>query len=197
MIHVSRILFGRDRDPRSRKQGSIFICKRSALLCACAEQRKPRAQNGCLYLVEPAVDALFNMTIALGLSAVAQSHDSIGEGSIASDYRASVAERAEIFCRIETECARSAERADRLPAAGRQMSLATVFDDCETLSACKRCERPHVRGLAVQVYREQRSRSTRNGPLCSRWFECQPLCIDVSKDRTRACHDDRHRCVRR
>ena len=142
MIHVSRIHFRRNRDRRAVEQRSILRGERAPLFRARAQLRQPRAQNRRLHLVEPAVDPDFDVTISIGLSAVAQPRDARGERRIARDDRAAVAERAEILRRIETERAGGAERADRLPRARREMRLAAIFDEREPLTAGERREAP-------------------------------------------------------
>ena len=112
------------------------------------------------------------------------------------DDRAAIAERAEILRGVETERARGAEGADRLPRARREMRLAAIFDERESLAAGERREGRHIRGLAVQVHRQQRRRPARDRLLGSSRVQREPLGIDVGKHRASARHDNRDRRVR-
>src|SRR5436190_4961558 len=123
MIHVSRIHFRRNLDGSAGQERSIQGGAYSPLFCTPPKVRKPRAQNGGLHFVEPAVDADFDVTIPVGLSSVAQPSDTRGQRSVAGDDGAAVAQGAEILCGVEAERARGSERADGAASGCGEMRL--------------------------------------------------------------------------
>src|SRR5881394_1242853 len=89
--------------------------------------------------------------IPVRLTAVSPTSDRFGERAIIGDDGAAVAERAEIFCRVETECSRGADCTDWTSVRRRHVCLAAVLDDREVMLRRNPFDRRHVGGLAVEM----------------------------------------------
>ena len=162
------------------------------------EARQPRAQDGRLHLVEPRVDARLLVMVAVGLAAVAQPPDPVGERAIVGDDRAAIAERAEILRRIEAERAGDADRADRPPGGRREVRLAAVFDDRELVRAPRSprsppCRPPARRGAPAG----SRASAAPMAAAIRVGVDRQAHRIDVGEHRPRAGHHDRRARCRR
>ena len=137
------------------------------------ETREPRAQNGGLQLVEPAVHACFGVMIAIDLSSVAKPPQPSRKRRVGGDDGAAVAERAEVLRRIEAERPRHADRANWPAACRRQMRLAAVLDDHQRVPLGEGRQCGHVGRLAVQVHRKERLRAGRHCRQCGSRIERQ------------------------
>ena len=117
MVDVPGVALGDRREPgrQALRDSAAASARRRAVRCG--QPRQPRAQDRRLQLVEPAVDAGLDVVVAVGLPAVAQPPDALGERRVVGDDGAAVAERAEVLRRIEAEGAADAARADRDAAA--------------------------------------------------------------------------------
>ena len=160
VVHVARIALRRARR-QAPPASAVAVARgeRAAPGGPAGEPRQPRAQDGRLHLVEPRIDAGFLMVIAIGLAAVSQPPDPLGERAIVGDDRAAVAERAEILRRIEAERAGDADRADRrgrrpspdAPGSSPRRSPGGARAATRSIAAMSA-------GLAVQMHRQDRAR---------------------------------------
>ena len=153
------------------------------------------AKDGSLHFVEPRIHTKLSVLIAVGLSAVAQPPDAIGDVVPGCRQRPSVAECTEILGRVERVSGDRTEAADGLAVARGQVGLAAILDNREAVTIGDAGDRPHVGGLAVQVDRQDR-----RSPRCHRRrdrcrVDGQPIGIDVRKDRSCAGHHDRQGAV--
>ncbi len=197
MVDVPGVAFRRRVDRAAREPLRGTAPPAPAAVGPAAKARQPRAENRRLQIVEPRVDARLDVMIAVGLAAVAQPLDRVGERAIAGDDGAAVAERAEVLGRVEAERAGDADRADRPSAARREMRLAAVLDDREVVSRGDRFDRGHVGRLAVEVHRQDRARLRTDRGFNLARVDRQPHRIDVGEHRARAGHHDRERGVGR
>ena len=136
------------------------------------------------------------MVIPVGLTAVSRTSDAFGERTVVGDDGAAVAERAEIFCRIETECACSADRADWASVRHRHVGLAAVLDHREVMPRRNPFDRSHVGGLAVEMNRHDRAGPGSYGRNDAFRVDREANRIDVGEHGTRAGHHDRQGGVR-
>ena len=112
VIDVTRVALEGNRH-RRREQPAI---KASDFAPPARGRRKAdesRAQDGSLQLVEPAVDARFDVVMPRRLTAVAHPAHLLGDVRIVGDDRAAVAERPEVLGRVEAERAAAPAGADR------------------------------------------------------------------------------------
>src|SRR5262245_36320563 len=115
MIHMAAVQFHRYMHVCAGKGAAIFCRQRASLRRAIAKQRQTRSENSCLQLVETAVDAGVDVVVSVSLSAVSETGNAIGQRSVIRNDSAAIAERAEIFRRIETERAGRAKRPNGPP----------------------------------------------------------------------------------
>src|SRR5207244_12827325 len=105
---------------------------------------KPGARDCRLSLVEPRVHAVLRMPVLVGLAAVAEPPQTRRDLRIARRDGAAVAERAEVFRRIEAVGGGGAERSDRTSAARRAVRLAAVLDHEESMAVRDLRDGAHV-----------------------------------------------------
>src|SRR5262245_66617820 len=117
--------------------------------------------------------------VTINLSAIANTADPLRQSRIGGDDGAAISQRAEILCRIKTECAGEADRAD-WPAIGRgQVRLAAVFDERNSILRSHTRQPVHVSGLTIEMHRQDRARSRGNGSYDGRSVNRQRLRFDV------------------
>src|SRR5215471_13119831 len=110
MIHVPGVELPRHGDAVSRQRLAITPRQRAPRRGGGRQPGEARAKHGSLQFVEPRVHAELRVVIAIGLAAVAQPRDPLGQLPIACQHRAPVAERAEVLRRVEAERRRDPER---------------------------------------------------------------------------------------
>ena len=155
MVHVAGILFGWDDDRLDAfKVPHDTGGMRSTQARRLRESSAGAPQHRRLQLVEPAVHPEFGVVVAIGLPAVPEAPCLRATAIVVGGQRPAIAERSEILGRIEAVCGRHAEAADRAAAAGGEMGLAAVFDDRQAVARRDRRDAVHVRGLAVEVNRD-------------------------------------------
>src|SRR5207244_327262 len=99
-----------------------------------SEAWKPGAQDRRLNFVEPRIHARAFMMIAIGLTAVSQPLDAVGQRAIAGHHCAAISEGTQIFRRIKAERSSDANRADGTPCGRRAVRLTTVLDDGQVMA---------------------------------------------------------------
>ena len=135
------------------------------------------------------------MMIPVGLAAVSQPPEPVGQRAIVRDNGSAVAQRAEILGRVEAERSSDADGADRPSARGCEVRLAAVLDDRQVVPCGDALDRRHVGRLPVQVNRQQcpRARRHRAGNLPG--IDRHAGRVDIGKHRPRAGHHDGQRAV--
>ena len=114
--------------------GAVLRCERTTPGGPRREQRQPRAQDGSLEFVQPAVDAGFNVMVPVALPSIPQPAQSRSEGGIARNHGATVTEGSQVLRRVEAEHARMRSRAEGTPRFPRG-ALAAVLDDRQLVSS--------------------------------------------------------------
>jgi hypothetical protein len=190
MIDVPGVDFGRHDHARTAESLPVSSGQFTAPFGPSREKGKTGAQYRGLHLVEPAVHPELDVVITIGLPAVAQPLEPVGQGGVISGDRAGVTERTEILRGIEAECSGLTERADRAAGRRRQMRLARVLDECERVPFGNRLEVRHIGRLPVKVDRHQCRGARSDGRLGRTRIERQPLGVDVREDGRRAGHHD-------
>src|SRR5262245_66445136 len=97
------------------------------------------------------------MAIAIDLPAVSQPADSLGELAGSRNHGAAVAECCEVLGRVEAEGTGYTNSANRTAAGGREVGLATIFDDCEVVTCRHRLNGREIGRLSVQVHGQNRA----------------------------------------
>ena len=111
---MARIALGRDSHARSGQLRLIGGGQRSAPSRRTRQSSQPRPEDRRLHFVEARVYAELDVPIALGLAAVAQSSQPIGERGVIGDDRTAVAKSATALGGVEAGRSANAKRADRL-----------------------------------------------------------------------------------
>ena len=137
------------------------------------------------------------MVVPIGLSAVAEPLDPLGEPGVPRDDRAAVAQRAEVLGWIEAERAGRSNRADRTSIRGREVGLTAVLDDREPVRGGDPFDARHVGRLPVEMDRHDSAGARGHRPFDRSRVDRETVAIDVRKDRAGADHHDRQRRERR
>jgi hypothetical protein len=135
--------------------------------------------------------------VPVGLAAVAQPRDAIGERAVVGDDRAAVAERPEILGRVEAERTGPADGADRAAVRRGQMRLAAVLDDRQVVARGDPLDASHICRLSVEMHRQDGAGPRTDAVADSFRVERRRPRVDVGEDRPRAGHQDRERAVGR
>src|SRR5262245_25264856 len=112
VIDVARIELRRHERGRTGKSLPIPPRQLATAGGPALEIRQTRTQNCGLQLVETAVHAELDVLVRLGLAAVAEPFEPVGQGAVIRGDRATIAERAQVLGGVETERPGCAERAD-------------------------------------------------------------------------------------
>ena len=158
--------------------------------------REARSEDGRLHLVESRVETWFEMVVAVRLSAVPQPAQPGRERAVAGHDRAAVAKGTEVLRRIEAERAGHADGAHGSAAGCCQVRLTRIFDQRQFVPRGHLLQGVHIRGLSVQMHRQNRPCARRDGAFGCGRVERQTFRIDVGEDWTRTDHHDRQRGVR-
>ena len=144
------------------------------------EVRQLHVEHRGLHGVEAAVVALVDVVVAAVAAVVGQSPYGGGELGVGATHGAGVAEGAEVFRGIKTECRGMPERAGGVRAARRRLGrhcadgLRVVFHQDKIVAANDICHRGVVGRAAVEVYREQ-------GPCARANVFLQQTAVDIHR----------------
>ncbi len=131
--------------------------------------------------------------VAIGLTAIPQALQPSGQRRVVGHHGSAVTKRAKILRRIETECARDADGADRPAVARGQVGLTGVFDQGQVVPAGDGLNPSKVGWLPVQVHGQDGRGTRRDGGFDSGWINRQALAVDVGEDRRGPRHRDGER----
>ena len=113
-------------------------------------------QHRALDPLHPIVEPLEGMVILPLLAPVAQHADPLGEVLVVGDHHAALAAGPEVLPGIEAEAAHVADGAHAPALVLRAVGLGSIFDDDEVMAAGDVQDGVEIRGLAMQVHRQDR-----------------------------------------
>src|SRR5262249_24963290 len=155
MIYVAGIAFRWNSNRAAGEERPVASRQAPAPIRPLRQEGQPRAQDRRLQFVETRVHgARLIVAITAALASITQASKAIRQSGVVRDDGATIAERAEILGRIETERAGGANRADRPACRRREVRLTAVLDDWQRVTPRDRLNGRHVGRVSVEVHRE-------------------------------------------
>ena len=145
--------------------------------------RQFHAQNGGVYGVQAGIPAKLSMVILWFHAVDAQAGDALGPVGIVGRDHAAVAEGAQRLGRVVAEAGQRPECTALLAAILRPERLSRVLDHVQTVPAGDPVDGVHVRTLAEQVNRHDRSRARRDFRFDLLRINVECVGVDVGEDR--------------
>src|SRR5215471_20085050 len=127
------------------------------------------------------------------LAAVSKTADSIRQRGVARDDRTGVAERSQVFRRVEAERAGYPDSPHRPAPNCCEVRLTAILDDRQAVPGSDSLDAGHVGRLPIEVYRHDGARPRSHEPFDLYGIDGKSDGVDVGEHRPGADHGDRER----